>query len=153
LFIGLIAIIAVVISIMIRYRKLQFAIPMICVMMIEILLLLGFAAIAGWNLDLSSIAGILITVGTAVNDQVVIVDEARRGEKEEYSTSWKNQIKKAFFIIFVAYLTIAVSMIPLIFAGAGLLRGFALTTIAGLSFGVFLTRPAFGSVIRILMRK
>ena len=31
----------------------------------------------------------------------------------------------------LAYLTVVVAMIPLIFAGAGLLKGFAITTIVG----------------------
>jgi preprotein translocase subunit SecD len=42
-------------------------------------------------------------------------------------------------------------MTPLIFAGAGLLKGFALITIAGLSFGVFIARPAYAAVIQILL--
>jgi preprotein translocase subunit SecD len=152
LFMGLMAILAVAVVVFIRYRKLQVAIPMIVTMTSEVLLLLGFAAIAGWNLDLAAIAGILIAVGTGVDHQIVIVDETISRE-EEYSSSWKTQLKKAFFIIFIAYLTTTFAMFPLIFAGAGLLRGFALTTIVGISLGVFITRPAFASIVRILLRR
>jgi len=45
------------------------------------------------------------------------------------------------------------AMGPLLFAGAGLLKGFALTTMAGLTFGVFITRPAFAAMVRILLTK
>ena len=52
-----------------------------------------------------------------------------------------------------AYLTIVVAMIPLLFAGAGLLKGFALTTIIGASVGVFITRPAFAATIETLLKE
>jgi len=35
-------------------------------------------------------------------------------------------------------------------AGAGLLKGFAITTIIGVSVGVFITRPAFAKMIEII---
>jgi len=41
----------------------------------------------------------------------------------------------------------------LIFAGAGMLKGFALTTIIGVSVGVFITRPAYASIIEILLKE
>ena len=43
-----------------------------------------------------------------------------------------------------------VSMIPLFWAGAGLLTGFALSTIIGISIGVFITRPAYAAAIETL---
>ena len=52
-----------------------------------------------------------------------------------------------------AYFTIVVAMIPLLFAGAGLLKGFAITTIIGASIGVFITRPVFVRVIEILLKE
>jgi len=44
-------------------------------------------------------------------------------------------------------------MLPLWWMGAGLIRGFALTTIAGVTIGVLITRPAYAKIIEILMRK
>jgi preprotein translocase subunit SecD len=44
-------------------------------------------------------------------------------------------------------------MIPLMFAGAGLLKGFALTTIFGVSIGVFIARPAYAAVVEILLKE
>ena len=41
-------------------------------------------------------------------------------------------------------------MIPLFWAGAGLFTGFALTTILGISIGVFITRPAFAAIVETL---
>ena len=52
-----------------------------------------------------------------------------------------------------AYLTTTFAMIPLIFAGAGLLKGFAIMTIIGVSIGVFIARPAYANVIEILLKE
>jgi len=80
---------------------------------------------------------------------IVIVDEILRGAARQISG--KERIKNAFFIIFAAYATVVAAMIPLFNAGAGLVRGFAITTIVGVSIGVFITRPAFSSFIEKLL--
>jgi preprotein translocase subunit SecD len=49
-------------------------------------------------------------------------------------------------------LTVA-AMIPLFWAGAGMLKGFALTTIIGVSIGVFITRPAFSSIVSLIVKE
>jgi len=146
--IGVIAILAVALTVFIRYRRLVISIPMIITMTSEAIIILGIAALIGWNIDLAAIAGIIIAIGTGVDDQIVIADETLTGERARYA-SWKDKLKKAFFIIMAAYLTTLVAMLPLWFAGAGLLKGFALTTILGISIGVFVTRPAFAAIIEI----
>jgi len=149
--VGLIAILAVAFVVFIRYRKLVVAVPMIFIMLSEVMLLLGLAALIGWNLDLAAIAGIIIAVGTGVDHQIIITDETIAGRTDK-TISWREQLKKAFFIIMAAYFTTVVAMLPLWFAGAGLLKGFAITTIFGVTFGVFITRPAYASIIEILLK-
>ena len=39
-------------------------------------------------------------------------------------------------------------MLPLTVLGLGVLRGFAITTILGVLIGIFITRPAFGEIIK-----
>lgn len=149
---GIVVITVVIIVVFIRYRAWQVAMPMAVTLVSEIVLLLGLASSIGWNIDLAAIAGIIIAVGTGVDHQIIIADEILRGEREKIFT-WKEMIKKAFFIIMVAYFTTVVAMVPLFFAGAGLLKGFAITTIAGVTFGVFITRPAYAAVVEILIKK
>jgi len=153
LLIGITSILAVAIIVFLRYRKLVVSIPIMITMIAELLILLGVAALIGWNLDVAAIAGIIISVGTGVNDQIVIADETLGGGSKLRYTNWKERLGKAFFIIFTAYFTIVVAMLPLWFAGAGLLKGFALTTILGVSIGVFVTRPAYAHVVEILIEK
>ena len=148
---GIIALASVGVVIFAKYRKLAVAVPMLLVSIIELILLLGVAALIGWNIDIAAVAGIIIAIGTGVNDQTVITDETLRGQR--FVHDWKQRIKNAFFIIMAAYSTIFVSMLPLVFAGAGLLKGFAITTIIGASIGVFITRPVYARVIEILLRE
>jgi preprotein translocase subunit SecD len=148
--VGLLSMLAVTAVIVTRYKKWQITIPMIIVMISEVVITLGIAALIGWRLDLSAIAGIIIAVGTGVNDQIVIADEALNKDRKE-QLSWKSRIERAFFIIMAAYFTMLVAMLPLWFAGAGLLKGFALTTILAISVGVFITRPVYAKMFDTIM--
>ncbi len=149
---GVLAIIAVIIVLLLAYRNPVIAVPILVTSLVEIFIMLGVAAMIRQNIDLAAIAGIIAAVGTGVNDQIIITDEAIRGEKRQVY-SWKDKIKNAFFIIMGAYLTLLVAMIPLLFAGAGLLKGFALVTIIGISVGVFITRPAYAKMIEVLTKQ
>jgi preprotein translocase subunit SecD len=139
-----------------RYKKFQIAFPVILTMTSEIIITLGFAALVKWNMDLPSIAGIIVSTGTGVDDQIVITDEVMRGEavedkKREYGMNITKRIKNAFFMVVGSFSVTLVAMLPLYFAGAGQLRGCAFTTIVGISIGVFLTRPAFADLIKELL--
>jgi len=128
----------------IRYRKIKITLAVILTVFSEAFLTLAIAALIRWNLDAPSIAGIIAGMGTGVNDQIIIIDESVSKE----NTSLKERIKRALFIIFGAFFTIVAAMLPLFWAGTGLLRGFALTTIIGVSVGILITRPAFADIIR-----
>ena len=150
--VGFFALIAVVGVLVVVYRKLIITIPIMITLLSEILILLGFAALIGWELDLAAIAGLIIAIGTGVDDQIVMIDEALSKKSQEIY-NWKQRIKNAFIIIMAAYFTTVVAMVPLLFAGAGLLKGFAFTSIVGISIGVFITRPAFAAFIEELLKE
>ncbi len=141
---GLAALVSVYVVIGIRYRTLKSSAAVLLTSITEITLTFGIAAFIGWNLDLASLAGIIAAIGTGVDDQIVILDESRSGK----NLSVKERIKRAFSIIFGAYFTALVSLLPLLWAGAGLLKGFAITSIIGISVGVLIARPAFADIIK-----
>ena len=141
---GLAALIAVSLIVFARYRNFKSSILLLITSLSEIIIILGIASFINWNLDLPSIAGILATIGTGIDDQIVILDEARQSK----FLSIKERMKRAFAIILGAYFTALVSLLPLMWAGAGLLKGFAITTLIGISTGVLITRPAFSDMIR-----
>lgn len=143
---GLAAFFAVLIILLFKYKKLKLSLFLLTTSISEIILILGIASFIEWNLDLPSIAGILATVGTGIDDQIVVLDETRQTK----SLSIAQKIKRAFKIILGAYFTSLVSLLPLLWAGAGLLKGFAITTIIGITVGVLITRPAFADMIKII---
>lgn len=153
LLIGFLGIASVVVILVVYYRKLKIAIPITISMLAEVIILLGLAALIRLNLDMAAIAGIIVAVGTGVDDQIVITDETLKGGAKDISYSWKKRIKNAFFIIMAAYSTLMVAMLPLYFAGAGLIRGFALTTMLGVTIGVFITRPAYAAIVELLLKE
>ncbi len=147
---GLVIFLGVCLVIYLRYKKLKLFIPITITIISELILTLAIAVIINWNLDMASIAGILAAIGTGVDDQIVMIDETVKGKKED---SIKEKLKNAFTIILGAYATVVASLLPLWWAGAGLLRGFAVTTLIGITMGVLITRPAFGDILKILERE
>ncbi len=142
---------SVILVIYVKYREIRITLPIAITLVSEVIMLLGIASLIGWNIDLAAIAGIIAAIGTGVDDQIIITDETIKGDISR-ALSWREKFKRAFFIIMAAYFTVLVSMLPLLFAGAGLLKGFAITTIIGISVGVFITRPAYAAVIEIILR-
>ena len=152
---GLFSIVVVSLVIFLRYKKMFIVIPVMVTCISEVILILGLASAVSWELDLLAVAGIIAAVGTGVDNQIVITDETlkrRKGEKERV-VSFTEQIGRAFFIIFTSAATIIAAMIPLFAIGAGMLKGFAFTTIMGVLFGVFITRPAFAATIEFLLKR
>lgn len=143
---GLVSILAVSIVIFVRYRNFKMSLALILTSFSEVIIILGIAAIIDWNLDLLSIAGIIATIGTGIDQQIIILDES----KGSRNLSIRQKLKRAFSIILGAYATALVALLPLMWAGAGLLKGFAVTTLIGITAGIIITRPAFTDIVRLI---
>ncbi|NOR85829.1 hypothetical protein GQ473_06970 [archaeon] len=142
-----VAILAVSVILFLRYKNPNLVIPMILTSVSEIVIILGFAALVKWTIDLPSIAGIVAAIGSGIDDQIIITDEADK-QKEEMNITKK--LKRAFFIIMASATTTIAAMIPLLTVAAGGVKGFAFTTIIGVISGVLITRPAFSKVLEYL---
>lgn len=153
LIIGLVGLVVVSIVIYIRYRILKLVLPIIITAMSEIILILGFASLVNFNLDLAAVAGILAAVGTGVDHQIIISDELLRGDLVTTDTLIV-RAKKAFFIIFATAATTIATMLPIIFFsfGLGKLRGFAIIIIVGVLVGIFISRPAFSILAQHVLK-
>jgi len=141
---GVIALLAVAIIVFFRYKRIKTSLAILFTIFSEIIIILGIASLIKWNLDLPSIAGILIVIGTGVDQLIIITDESHLGKQGNLI----EKLKRALFIIVGAYFTSLASLIPLYWAGAGLLKGFAVTTIIGITTGVLITRPAFAEMLK-----
>ncbi|MBI2075710.1 MAG: hypothetical protein HYT72_00490 [Candidatus Aenigmarchaeota archaeon] len=148
---GLAALLGVASVILIRYRSIRFVLPMLAVSFSEVIMILGMSVLIGSTIDLPAIAGIIAAIGTGVDSQIVMLDQALRKEVQEYTL--REKLKRAFFIIFGSGGTIIAAMIPLLFLGLGVLRGFAITTIIGVLVGILIARPAFGIIIERIVKE
>ena len=147
---GLIAFTVVSLMILIRYRDPKVVLPVLVSSLSEIIITLGVAALIGQTIDLSAIAGLIAAIGTSVDDQIMIIDEA---EEKHEELSLKQRIKRAFMVIFGSAGTTVAAMIPLIFVGFGALKGFAIVSIIGILVSVLISRPAFRDIIEDLVNR
>jgi len=171
---GLIALLAVAGMIFYRYRERRIVLPMITTSFSEVIMMLGVWAVAGWQLDLASLAGIIMVIGTGVDQLVIITDELMKGGEAAASSAERSikeraaeaslkagagnvvatsskvyltRLSRAFMIILGAAATTVVAMLPLLVMGFGALTGFALIIILGVILGTLIARPAYGRVI------
>ncbi|MBI4896337.1 MAG: hypothetical protein HY832_02205 [Candidatus Aenigmarchaeota archaeon] len=149
---GLGAVLGIFLVVLIRYRQPKLVMPVVFVSLSEVLIILGIATGIGWTIDLAAIGGIIASVGTGVDSQIIILDQTLRKTTNEEMTLRK-KLQHAFFIIFGAAGTIIAAMLPLLVLGFGLLRGFALVTIIGVLVGALVTRPAFGVIVEKLVKE
>ncbi len=158
---GLLAILGISAVVYIRYRRAFLTIPILITTLSEIIIILGVASIIHWNIDLAAIAGLIASVGTGVDDQIIITDEVLHHDDENTRhrrTRTQMNVKNALFIIFASAGTLIAAMLPLAYvgfargsSGIGTIAGFAFTTIIGVLIGVFITRPAYAKFIEIFV--
>ena len=117
--------------------------------LINLVLLLAFLAVASATLTLPGIAGIALTVGMAVDANVLIMErireELREGKTARHAVD--QGYRRAFWSIVDGQLTTFIAGIVLYQFGTGPIRGFAVTLMAGilssLFTGVFCSRVCF----------
>jgi preprotein translocase subunit SecD len=148
---GIIAVIAVSLTVYFRYGSARIAAPMVVTALSEVVILLGFAAAIQYPLDLSVIAGFIAVIGTGVDDLIIIADGVMNEGDVDSSRIFQNRFRKAFWVIGAAAATTIVAMSPLAVLSLGQLQGFAIITILGVLVGVLVTRPAYGDILRALV--
>ena len=148
---GLVAVLAVVVVVFLRYGDPRVAAPMVVTALSEVAILLGFASAVGLALDLSHIAGLIAVIGTGADDLIIIADEVMAEGDVSSGRVFQSRFRKAFWVIGAAALTTIIAMSPLAFLQLGDLRGFAIITILGVVVGVLITRPAYGDILRVLL--
>ena len=150
---GIIAVIAVTLTVYFRYGNARIAAPMVVTALSEVVILLGFAAAIQYPLDLSVIAGFIAVIGTGVDDLIIIADGVMAEGDVESGRIFQNRFRKAFWVIGAAAATTIVAMSPLAVLSLGDLQGFAIVTILGVLVGVLVTRPAYGDILQSLVTR
>ena len=107
--------------------------------LLNVFLILGILVPVGAVLTLSGIAGIVLTIGMAVDANVLInervKDELEAGEPLE--SAIKNGYESASISIWDANLTTAIAGVALLFFGSGTVQGFATTLLIGIATSLF----------------
>jgi len=77
---GIIALILVAIVVSLRYKQPNIVIPMLATSFSEVIMILGFTTLVGFQLDLPTITGIIAVIGTGIDHLIIITDEVLQEE-------------------------------------------------------------------------
>ncbi|MBT4761699.1 MAG: protein translocase subunit SecD [Bdellovibrionaceae bacterium] len=122
---------------------------------INLLLMLAVLTSLGATLTLPGVAGIVLTLGMAVDANVIIFErikeELRKGAK--FQVAMKDGYGHAFSAIFDANITTAAVCVVLMYFGTGAVRGFAVTLICGIATSMFTAIFVSRTLMEIWVKK
>ena len=106
---------------------------------INVFVILGVLAVIKGTLTLPGIAGFILTIGTAVDCNVLINERIREERRRGRSVVQSVELgyKEASRTIFEANMTHAISGIIMFFLGSGPVKGFAVVLLIGIATSVF----------------
>lgn len=108
-------------------------------LVITLLFLLGSMAMFRFTLTLPGIAGIILTIGIAIDANVLIYERLKEeiGDGRTLGNAINGAYNKAFSAIFDANITSLITAFILFFVAAGPVKGFAVTLIVGILGSMF----------------
>ena len=118
-------------------------------LLINLVLLMGTMAMFNFTLTLPGIAGIILTIGMAVDANVLIFERLREemAAGKSLPTALSGAYDKAFSAIFDANVTTLITAVILFWQASGSVKGFAVTLTLGIVASMFsallFTRTAF----------
>jgi preprotein translocase subunit SecD len=127
----------VFLTMVVYYRRSGF--NAVLALVLNAIILLGVLAQFGATLTLPGIAGFILTIGMAVDSNVLIFERIREELREGKTprTAIENGFSKAFLTIVDTHVTTVVSALFLFQFGTGPVKGFAVTLIVGLCASMF----------------
>ncbi len=134
---GIVGLIAVIIVMLIYYKKA--GLNAVLALLLNTILLIAALAYFSATLTLPGIAGIILTVGMAVDSNVLIFERIREELRTGKSipAAVDAGFGKAWWTIVDTHVTTIVSCLFLFLFGTGPVRGFAVTLVIGLLANVF----------------
>ncbi|WP_156679064.1 protein translocase subunit SecD [Sphingomonas profundi] len=134
---GIIATLAVITFMILTYGR--FGIYATCAVVINVFVILGIMAIINATLTLPGIAGFVLTIGAAVDANVLINERIREEQRRGRSVMQSVEIgyKEASRTIFDANVTNLIAAIIMIVFGSGPVKGFAVVLTIGIATSVF----------------
>ncbi len=136
-FASLLGFVGVAVFMLIYYRL--SGVNAVIALLMNVVLVLGAMAYFGSTLTLPGIAGLILTVGMAVDSNVLIFERIREELRlgKAVRTAIDQGFSRAFGTIVDTHVTTIVSAFFLFTYGTGPVRGFAVTLVIGLAFSMF----------------
>lgn len=134
---SIIATVAVIVFMLVTYGR--FGVYANIAVVINVLIILGVLAVIGGTLTLPGIAGFVLTIGTAVDANVLINERIREEQRRGRGVIQSVELgyKEASRTIFEANVTHAISGAIMLLLGSGPVKGFAVVLLIGIITSVF----------------
>nr|WP_295672576.1 protein translocase subunit SecD [Sphingomonas sp.] len=150
---SVIAVTAVVIFMLVTYGR--FGVYANIAVVINVIIIIGVLALLNGTLTLPGIAGFVLTIGTAVDANVLINErireERRRGRKVVQAVELG--YKEASRTIFEANVTHGISGVIMLLLGSGPVKGFAVVLLIGICTSVFTAVVFTRMMVALWLRK
>ena len=159
----ILAIIAIFLYILLRFRNVAFSVGAITALVIDVILILGMYAI-WWGIlpfsleiDQTFIGAVLTAIGYSINDKVVVFDRIReflglypkRDKQEVFNASLNSTLNRTINTSVSTFIVLAV----IFCLGGASIRSFAFAMILGVVFGTFSSIFVAAPTAFILMKK
>ena len=118
----------------------------------NVVLITGFMSLFGFTLTLPGIAGVVLTIGMAVDANVLIFSRIREelAEGREPQIAIQEGFSRAFVTIFDANVTTLIASIVLFAIGTGPIKGFAITLSIGIITSMFTAIMGTRAIINLM---
>jgi preprotein translocase subunit SecD len=146
---SIIAVVLVVVFMVLTYGRFGFYADYAVV--INVVVIMGVLALLNGTLTLPGIAGFVLTIGTAVDANVLINERIREERRRGRSVIQAVELgyKEASRTIFEANMTHAISGVIMLMLGSGPVKGFAVVLLIGIATSVF-TAVVFTRMLVVL---
>jgi len=134
---SIIGFIALILAVLFYYKGA--GINAVLALLLNLIILLGMMAIFHATLTLPGIAGIILTLGMAVDSNVLVFERIREELRDGKTVraAIENGFSRAFGTIIDTHMTTIISALFLFEFGTGPIKGFAVTLLIGLFASVF----------------
>jgi preprotein translocase subunit SecD len=150
---SVIAVVAVVVFMLITYGR--FGVYANLAVVINVFVILGLMALLGATLTLPGIAGFVLTIGTAVDANVLINERIREERRRGRGVIQSVELgyKEASRTIYEANMTHAITGLIMLILGSGPVKGFAVVLLFGIITSVFTSVTFTRMLVALWLRR
>ena len=150
-----IALALILVYVWIRFRV-AYAISSILALVHDVVLMLGFISIVGFEISSTTIAAILTIIGYSLNNTIVIFDRVREKIREDYgqeiSSVMDYGVNSSLTRTTYSSITTLLAVIPLAVLSSGDVRSFAVCMIFGVIAGTYSSNFVATNILYLLGR-